>query len=58
MLPVFIPLFRRWAAHFNAGGAVFYTTAKVNAARFSAVGVGVVLPILLLLLPPFTLRRG
>ena len=58
MLPVFCPLCRRWAAHFNAVGAVFYTTAKVNAARFSAVGVGVMLPIFLLFVAPFTLRRG
>ena len=28
---------RRFAAHFNAIGA-FYATARVNAARFSAVG--------------------
>ena len=41
------PLFSRWcrryAAHFTAVGAV-YTTARVNAARFSAVGVSVMLP--------------
>ena len=49
---------RRYAAYFTAVGAAFYTTAKVNAARFLVVGVGVVLPILLLLLPLFTLRRG
>ena len=29
---------RRYAAHFNAIGAAFYATARVNAARFSAVG--------------------
>ena len=39
---------RRYAAHFTAVGAVFYISARVNAARFSAVGVGVMLPILLL----------
>ena len=49
---------RRYAAHFTAVGAAFYTTAMVNAARFSAVGVGVMLPILLLSVPPFTLRLG
>ena len=48
---------RRYAPHFTAVGADFYTTAWVNAARFSAVGVGVMLPTLLLLVPPFTLRR-
>ena len=49
MLPVFSRWCRRYAAHFTAFGAAFYTTARVNAARFSAVGVGVMLPILLLL---------
>ena len=49
---------RHYVDHFTAVGAAFYTTARVNAARFLPVGVGVVLPILLLLLPPFTLRRG
>ena len=33
----------------TAAGATFYTTAKANTARFSAVGVGAMLPILLLL---------
>ena len=42
----------------SAVGAAFYTTARVNVARFSAVGVGLMLPKLLLLVPPFTLRRG
>ena len=53
--------FSRWccyAASFTAVGASFHTTANSNAARVSAVGVGVVLPVLLLLVPPFTLRRG
>ena len=49
---------RRYAADFIAVGAAFYTTARVSPARFSAVGVGVTVPILLLLVPPFTLRRG
>ena len=49
---------RRYAADFIAVGAAIYTTARVNTARLSAVGVGVTLPILLLLVPPFTLRRG
>ena len=44
--------------HFTAVGAAFDTTARVNAARFLAVGVGVMLPILLLLMPPLTLRLG
>ena len=55
--------FRRWcrrdAAHFSAVGAAFCTTARVNAVRFfTAVGVGVRLPNLLLLVPSFTLRLG
>ena len=49
---------RRYAADFIAVGAAFYTTSRVNAARFAAVGVGVMLPILLLLVPPFTQPRG
>ena len=57
MLPVFSRWCRRYAAHFTAVGAAFYTTAKVNAARFSAVGVGIMLPILLLLVTPIKLRR-
>ena len=48
MLPVFFSRWcRRYAAHFAAVGAAFYTTPRVNAALFfSAVGVGVI--------PPFT----
>ena len=49
---------RRHAAHFTAVGAAYYTAATGKAARFLAVGVGAMLPILLLLVPPFTLRRG
>ena len=49
---------RRYVAHFTAVGAAFCTTVRVNAARFLAVGVVVMLPILLLLEPPFTLRLG
>ena len=49
---------RRYAAHFTAVRVAFYTKARVNAASFSAVGVCVILPILLLLVQPFTLRRG
>ena len=45
---------RRYAAHFTAVRAAFYTTAGLNAACFSAVGVGVMLPISLLLVTPFT----
>ena len=45
-----------YAADFTAVGAAFDTTARVNAARFSAVVVGVVLTILLPLVPPSTLR--
>ena len=48
----------RYDAHLTAVGAAFHTTARVNAAPFSAVGVGVMLPILLLLVLPFTLLRG
>ena len=48
--------FRRFVAHLSAVGAAFDTTANVNAARRSAVGVGVMLPIVMLLVPPLTLR--
>ena len=34
---------RRYDAHFTAVGAAFYTTVSVSAARFSTVGVGVML---------------
>ena len=54
-------MFSRWcrgdSAHFDAVGAAFYTTARLNGAHFSAVGAGVMLPILLLLVPPFTTVR-
>ena len=43
---------------FTAVGAALHTAARVHAAPFSAVGVGVMLPILLLLVPLFTLRLG
>ena len=78
---------RRYTAHLNAVGAVFHTTASVNAARLSVVGlgvmllflslwdlfftlrigyilpvlrrdVGILLPMLLVLAPPFSLRLG
>ena len=42
----------------TAVGAAIYTTARVNAARFSAVRVDVLLPILLLLVPAFTQPAG
>ena len=58
VLPVFGHWCRRYAAHFTAVGTALDTTARVNAARFSAVGVGVMLAILLLLVPPLTLRLG
>ena len=48
--------FRRYAAHLVAVDAAFYTTARVNATRVSAVGVDVMLPLLPLLVPQFTLR--
>ena len=58
----YCPFFGRWcrryAAHFTAVGVVFDATARVNAARFSAVGVGGTLPIVLLVGPPLTLRLG
>ena len=51
---------RRWytrsAAHFTAVGVAFRTTARVNAAYCSAVGIGVILPISPRLVPPFTVR--
>ena len=40
---------RRYTAHSTAVGAAFYTTATVDAAQILAVGVGVMLPVLLLL---------
>ena len=49
---------RRYAADFTAVGAAFDTTAGVNAPRFLAVGVGVMLPNFPVLVPPFALRRG
>ena len=45
--------------NFTAVGAAFYTTASVIAARcFSAVGVGSMMLIILLSVPPSTQRRG
>ena len=58
MLPVFGRWSRRYVAHFNVVGAYFHTTAMVTAARFSAVDVGVILPISPLLVPPFSLWLG
>ena len=58
MLRFFVHWCRGDAAHFTAVGAAFYTAARVNVARFWAVGVGAMLPILLLLVPPVTQRRG
>ena len=49
---------RRYAACFSAVGAVFYTTTRLNAPQILAVGVGVMLPILLLLVPSFTPQLG
>ena len=49
---------RRYTAHFTAVSCAFDTTAGGNAARFSAVGLGVMLPHLLLLVAPLTLRLG
>ena len=43
---------------FTAFGAAFHTTARINASRFSADGVGVMLFILLLLILLVTLRLG
>ena len=45
--PFFSCLCRRYAAHFTAVGADFYSTTRVKAVRISADGVGVMLPILL-----------
>ena len=59
MLPViFIRWCRRYAPNFTAVGAAVYAMARVNAARFSAVRVGVMLITVLLLVRPFTLRLG
>ena len=47
------PILRRWcrryAAHFTAVGAALYTTVRAYAAQIFAVGVGVTLPLVLLL---------
>ena len=43
---------------FTAVGAALHTAARVHAVPFSAVGVGVMLPISLLLVLPFTLVLG
>ena len=43
---------RRYGADFTAVGAAFYTSARVNAAGILTVGVGIMVPILLLLEPP------
>ena len=57
-----MPVFGRWSkcfdVHIAAVGAAFSTPAILNTARFPAVCVGVMLPYLLLLAPPFTLRSG
>ena len=45
MLPVFHPLVYALCCYFTAVDAAFYTTARINAARFSAVGVGDILSI-------------
>ena len=58
MLPNFCRLCRRSAAHFTAVGVTFYNTARLDAAQHIYVRVGVMLPILLLLVQPFTLRLG
>ena len=58
MLPFFCGWCRRYAAHCTAVGAALYTAVRVNAAPFCAVGVGVMLPILLWLVLPFTLMLG
>ena len=50
--------YRRYAAHFTAVGGAFYAKVRVNAARFAAAGVGVMLPISLLLVPPLKQTRG
>ena len=57
MLPVFGRWCTRYAALVAAVRGTFYTSAMVNVARFSAVGVGVMLITLLLLVPPFVKRR-
>ena len=49
---------RRYASHFAAASCAFDTTAKVTAARLSTVGVGVMLPVLLLFMPSLILRLG
>ena len=49
---------RRYAAHLAAVVAAFQTSARVNAACFSAVSVVVMLAIKLVLVSSFALRMG
>ena len=56
--PFFSRLSRRYAAHASAVSPAIYTTVRVNAARFSGGDLDVMLSILPLLVPPFTLRSG
>ena len=57
-MPVFGRWSRRFDVHIAAVGAAFSTPAILNAARFPAVCVGVMLPFFLLLAQPFTRRSG
>ena len=71
-LGLILPVLRRWdtryAARFTAVGVTIRTTVRVNAAlkispsvnssRYWAVGLGVMLLMLFLLVPFFTLRIG
>ena len=43
--PVLRRWYRRYAAYFTADGATLRTTARVDTARVSAVGVGLMLSI-------------
>ena len=57
-MPVFVRWSRRFDVHIAAVGATFSTPAILNAARFPAVCVGIMLPFFLLLAQPFTRRSG
>ena len=61
-LGLILPVLRRWdtryAARFIAVGVTIRTTARVNAAYFSAVGIGIMLPISPRLVSPFAPRLG
>ena len=57
MLLKFSPLVLALGCRFYCCWCCYYTTARLNAAQVFAVGVGVMLPISLLLVPPLHYRE-